>query len=576
MELQLEKLDDECVDMRNKRLEYWTAPLNQMHSNIHLPEQHKHVDILELRKVRLAENAQASKPAPAHAAMHQHQVLAEEMSTLLQRLSTVTVLGPMLMEFCDKHADRIARQRCAYMRRVANLCKTSEAMEGVAPLLQARLAATDNEFALITESKHKMTHTLPIAIKDQETREKEERMAAGNGPAKAPDKRAGGQDSGPKPGAVLPGRTAGEAAEALAQPLPKMIMQLFLRWSTAQVRMQKRMARFLAKMQWLIYTQRYELLRRSKAILVNPNLTPGAGPAATAHSMAGGSGSGSAMKMPTMVTRMDKVNSILATLRMHFNIEAEMEADNALAFAFEVKTLLNSLHAVQTADVTYPPYDTTLVGASIVVPAASGKGKARLDSSFLKPCPWLADQTLQPEMDRLVTKQRGILSQIKDSELDHVLVADMGAVLEHDLDKVHARVDAQVASHMERALVSPDSEHGTGKAITQPNAPVTSSTHTQLGTLGAAAALPVDRIAPLYHMRLLQARQARRRLLGVLNYLVSIERRLVLDSRGLAFPASSANQNPVQTSGHKGGAPKGGGGARPRESRTSRRSMETR
>eukprot|EP00277_Geminigera_cryophila_P028422 CAMPEP_0179481098 /NCGR_PEP_ID=MMETSP0799-20121207/58909_1 /TAXON_ID=46947 /ORGANISM="Geminigera cryophila, Strain CCMP2564" /LENGTH=51 /DNA_ID=CAMNT_0021293531 /DNA_START=9 /DNA_END=161 /DNA_ORIENTATION=+ len=51
-----------------------------------------------------------------------------------------------------------------------------------------------------------MTHTLPIAIKDQETREKEERMAAGDGPAKAPEKRAGGQDSGPKPGAVLPGR----------------------------------------------------------------------------------------------------------------------------------------------------------------------------------------------------------------------------------------------------------------------------------------------------------------------------------------------------------------------------------
>ncbi len=68
-------------------------------------------------------------------------------------------------------------------------------------------------------------------------------------------------------------------------------MQLFLRWSTAHIRMQKRMQRFIARVQvlkypeglkyltfgikisselnkqWLVYTQSYELLRRSKAIL---------------------------------------------------------------------------------------------------------------------------------------------------------------------------------------------------------------------------------------------------------------------------------------------------------------------
>ena len=506
-----------------QRLEYWTAPVKQLHGNLHLPEQHKHVDILELRKVRLAENAAAARCLGAHPALHQQAVLAgmrarapsriacrvlvlqswmrlqspvprtlvalvaippslpclawaprcglmqqaveadahrraclcmmraDEMGTLLERVNTVGVLGPMLMDFCDKHARRVSRQRCCYLRRVANLCQSSASLEAVAPLLQARLASTDGEYALVTESKEAMSHSLPIAIKDEENREKEQRMAQGQGPAKAPEtKRAGGKDAGPKPGAVLPGRTAAEANVALAAPMPRKMMKLFLRWTTAHVRLQKRMARFLAKVQWLVYTQRYELLRRAKAIVVNPSLSPGATSAATNLSMGGAHGAAAAGKIPTMVTSMDKLNTMLTTLKSHFNIEEEMQADQALAFADEVKTLVNKLHAIQTADTTYPPYDTTLVGATITVPGAGaagskrgaasdakpaatpGKGargggasagadsKAVLDTSFLKPCAWLAEQTLQAETDVLVTRQRGVLSAIKDAEVRHV------------------------------------------------------------------------------------------------------------------------------------------------------------
>ena len=75
---------------------------------------------------------------------------------------------------------------------------------------------------------------------------------------------------------------------------------------------------------------------------------------------------------------------------------------------------------------------------------------------------------------------------------------------------------------MERALAPPDSDHGTGKSITKhaaAAAPGTSSLQ-QLGAMTGASDLPVDRLGALYHMRLLQTRQARRRLLGVLNYMV--------------------------------------------------------
>ena len=412
MELRLEKLDEECVELRNKRLEYWTAPLKQIHSNLQLPEQHKHVDIVALRKERLAENARAARCDAAHAAVHQHQVLTDEMSTLMERVSTVSVLGPMLVDFCDKHADRIARRRCCYLRRVASLCKSVESLETIAPLLQQRLAETDAEFAVVTESKRTMSHTLPIAIKEEETRENLERMASGD--VKAPEgRKTGNKDAAPKAGIVLPGRTGAEAAAA-RQPIPKDMMRLFLRWSTAHVRMQKRVQRFLAKVQWLVYTQRYELLRRAKAILVNPALTPGASNAAAAHAMAAGGAAQS--KMPTMVQSMDKLNMLNANLKSHFNIQAEVEADNALAFAFEVKSILNALHAVQTADTTYPPYDTTLVGPSMLVPTgaikggAEGRGKGRaaggigsvgveskgvLDTNFLKPCPWIDDCVVQ-------------------------------------------------------------------------------------------------------------------------------------------------------------------------------------
>ena len=223
-----------------QRLEYWTAPLKQIHGNLQLPEQHKHIDIVALRKERLAENVRAARCDAAHGAVHQQQVLADEMSTLLERVSTVPTLGPMLVEFCDKHAGRIARQRCCYLRRVASLCKTVESMETVAPLLQQRLAETDAEYVLVTESKRIMANSLPIAIKEEENREKQERMAAGEGPAKAPEgRKTGNSDAAPRAGVVLPGRTAAEASAA-KQPIPKGLMQLFLRWSTAHVRLQKR------------------------------------------------------------------------------------------------------------------------------------------------------------------------------------------------------------------------------------------------------------------------------------------------------------------------------------------------
>jgi hypothetical protein len=36
--------------------------------------------------------------------------------------------------------------------------------------------------------------------------------------------------------------------------------------------------------------------------------------------------------------------------------------------------------------------------------------------------------------------------------VDHLLVAETGAMLEDDIEKVNARIDSQVETHMERAL----------------------------------------------------------------------------------------------------------------------------
>jgi len=132
---------------------------------------------------------------------------------------------------------------------------------------------------------------------------------------------------------------------------------------------------------------------------------------------------------------------------------------------------------------------------------------------------------------------------VSGGQVDHILKAEMGAILEDDLEKVHARIDSQVQTHMERALASQDSELGSGKAITQPN--LAAAAGGRAGAAAAAAAgmaaagLPADRLSALYYMRLLETRQARRRLLGVINYFVSIQRRLVLDELGLAFPAAA-------------------------------------
>uniref|UniRef100_A0A7S4NV28 Uncharacterized protein n=1 Tax=Guillardia theta TaxID=55529 RepID=A0A7S4NV28_GUITH len=251
-----------------------------------------------------------------------------------------------------------------------------------------------------------------------------------------------------------------------------------------------------------------------------------------------------------MVTNVERLTSLLNNLKVHLKAYAELDTENAQQFSYTMKTLLSKLHVIQTADFTFPPYDTTLVGKYMPVPSfgeaddlqrgktgglISGVDKAQIETTFMKPAGWRKQMPLKPVVGTMQKEQEAYLMSMRETDLDHLLRAEAEAVLEGDLEVVEKRLSEQIMTHMDRAFAQADSELGTGKAL--------------MGGVKATATsgnqgLPAERLAPLYQMRLLQIRQARRRLTGVLNYFRSVERRLCLDAFGFAFPLSSKKSEP--------------------------------
>jgi len=528
MELQLEQMDKELKELRQKRIEYWSAP-NQLSSRFHLPEHQQTVDILDLRKKRLQWTQTRSSLLKPHQCHHAQQLLEEDLRRLKDRMNTVECMGPLLLKFCSDHSERIARQKYAYLRRVSNHCRGSEALDKVSGLLRKRLDALDDEYAILKEDMLKMNQKLPVALKVIAS-SKTDPQSVASLEATSRSKNAPRLDDA-------------EVQLAVSMPLEKSSLQIFLRWMVTEVRLHKKVSRFFAKFQWLVYSQRYDLLRKSKSLVSSgPGAAEGGDHLAQINSSLGvGSGN---VRVPTMVTNAERLNSVLDKLKIHLKAYVELDTENAQQFSYTMKTLLSKLHVIQTADFTFPPYDTTLVGKYMPVPSfgdteetnrnktggiISGIDKAQIETTFMKPAGWRKDLPFKPQLGISQKEQEAYLMGMRDSDLDHLLRAEAEAILEGDLEVVEKRLSEQILTHMDRAFAQTDSELGTGKALMGG----VKSTSTS-GNQG----LPADRLAPLYQMRLLQTRQARRRLTGVLNYFRSIERRLCLDAFGFAFPGS--------------------------------------
>lgn len=474
-------------------------------------------------------------------------------------------VGPLLQQFMEDHKDRMARKRALLLRRAATHCKDSRQIVKMQPILNAHLEATRIEFDIAASSAERIKENLPDALMQSAERAKLDAMADGaEAPAapaqKSPRKKSGEDDAEPVGPAV--------------SPLDRKSMKLFIRWVTFQIRSHKRLSRFLAKFQWLTHSHRYELLRYSRSLAAAPAPT-------SQHSPAPAQG------IPSMVVTTERLNTLLVQLKEAFSLTADPERDDMQQYCFAVKSLLANLHSAQAADTPLLPYDSSVAGRYIHLHAgasyderrrrikadhsdeATSIDKGSVEVTYIKPSEWVKHRKFEPAPDPARDEVLGVLAGIK--ELDHILGAELIASLEDNLAVVSQRIAEQVETHVERAIAVPDGD-GSGmgtKILTTAAAAAASSAGAGPATGGgqqgqrltkANVQLPLDKLTPLYQMRHLQVRQARRRLLAILNYFRSIERRVTLDARGLAF-SSAPGAAATAGEGSGEGALLGGGGA---------------
>lgn len=470
------------------------------------------------------------------------------MQACCERKNCEEYLGPLLQQFMEDHKDRMARKRALFMRRAATHCKDSRQIVKMQPLLTQRLQATTVEYEIAASSAERIKEHLPGALKASAERAAKDAAEASGGDAPA----AASGKSPRKKG----GEGELESLGPAVSPLDKKSMRLFLRYVTFQIRAHKRLSRFLSKFQWLTHSHRYELLRDARAMAA-PSAPVSAH--ATAPSNTG---------VPAMVTTTERLNMLLVQLKHVFNLTADPERDDMQQYCFAVKTLLTSLHAHQAADTPSLPYDSSVSGRFIQLHQgqsyderrkrskadhsedAHAQEKGSVEVTYVKASEWVAHRTLEPIPDPARDEVNGILTSIK--ELDHILSSELAAAQEDSLAVVSQRVAEQVETHVERATAVNDGD-GSGmgnKLLTATAAAATSATAAPgPRPTKANVQLAANKLTPLYQMRHLQVRQARRRLLAILNYFRSIERRITLDARGLAFSSSSGHASKAGESG---------------------------
>lgn len=544
LEIKLEEVQKQCAEIQKKRVGFWANPS----TSIHLPDTFNPPSIAELRKRRLERiQATADKIKPHEIAV-QTELLQAEMHASCERKNCEEYLGPLLQQFMEDHKDRMARKRALFMRRAATHCKDSRQVVKMQPLLTQRLQATTVEYEIAAASAEQIKEHLPEAIKVSAERAAKEaaEAAGGDAPAaalaKSPRKKGG-------EGEV-------ESLGPAVSPLDKKAMRLFLRWVTFQIRAHKRLSRFLSKFQWLTHSHRYELLREARAMAAP------SGPA-SAHATAP-----SNQGVPAMVTTTERLNMLLVQLKHVFNLTADPERDDMQQYCFAVKTLLSSLHAHQAADTPLLPYDSSVAGRFIQLHQGQSyderrkrskadrsedvhaQEKGTVEVTYVKASEWTGHRKLEPIPDPARDEVIGVLASIK--ELDHILSSELAAAQEDSMAVVSQRVAEQVETHVERATAASEGDgSGMGNKLLTATAAAATSAAAAPGVRPTKAnvQLAANKLTPLYQMRHLQVRQARRRLLAILNYFRSIERRITLDARGLAFSSSTGHTSKVGETG---------------------------
>eukprot|EP01012_Entosiphon_sulcatum_P031854 TRINITY_DN40584_c0_g1_i1.p1 TRINITY_DN40584_c0_g1~~TRINITY_DN40584_c0_g1_i1.p1 ORF type:complete len:2384 (-),score=596.24 TRINITY_DN40584_c0_g1_i1:67-7218(-) len=540
-EFELEKLCKKIEEMVNAR----KAGLTKIgeSTGVLLPFLSRLKSVKEFRDDRLKQLKQLEEvPQPPPLAL-QADLFLKECALAGESLNTVQYGASVLLQYYRERQHILPHKKYKLLFRWSRYCNTTEIVSRCDPLLKSRLRQLEREYDLTQERIDRLAAYSQF-ISSKGTVAKQAAAQAPSAKRSATAKRLARSPLGAPAGAGydLADSTLSQQYNLNHPTKPQfdiLDFQIYLRDTIYQSTVTQRLRRFMKKLSWLSFNRRYELYTIASDHMLKK-------PAAAIQ----GKTSDTPTQIPPMATSDEEIGQLLEELILCFKLSGAEKSDTQ-EFFYSVNKRFAAVFNSQTAALVFPPYELREQDKREKQRDQAGAAEESKESTtvYLKHSNWAPFAKYTPEISRRQELQATRLSSILT--LDASLRVESQFLNYTDLQSVVKRLKEQAETHMQRSDVR---RH----TADQPGQGPLSALHSTSMRRQTAQEPPEKkkgeskhdtsashRRQSLYLLRYIRIREFKRKLLDLLNYFRSIERRITIDAYGFALPSEMRRQERV-------------------------------
>mmetsp|Transcript_13593 Transcript_13593/g.24229 ORF Transcript_13593/g.24229 Transcript_13593/m.24229 type:complete len:2316 (-) Transcript_13593:702-7649(-) len=512
-EFELEKLTIKIEELVQQRRSIYSSPSDI--TNIGLPLLTHTVTAQEARDQRNQLFSElGSVPKPEKLVIHA-DVLMKEVALAAEPKNSLQFVVGTLVDYYRNRLKVLPHKKCKLLFRWSRFCQSPELLAKCDPIVKSRLRQ--------------------IAMEYEATQERIDRLSAYLQAACTPPSKAVGKGRRLQKGQVhiqdlhsSPLHQQFNQANTTRADLTTSDFQVFFRDQLHDTRAKKRLRRLIKRTGWLCYARRYELYSTAiESIVPNDEANPPA----------------DENGIPTMASTDEEVAELLEELVQCFKIPTKSDPQELF---YSIHKRFAAVFHSQTSASVFPPYELQSQQGWTAPQSNMNDGgmwQSNPTPIYLKASPWIQESNpFHPVQSAWEEKQRAHLRSIRPP--DRPLEVELEFLSESAIQEVVHRLKEQAETHLERGEVrrkTQGHEKIGQRTRDGKKPPPKKDSRSDVATSYKRQAL--------YLLRYIRIREFKRKLLDLMNYFRSIERRLVYDFYGFVPPsAPSKSQKPTSLS----------------------------
>ncbi|EFC45917.1 predicted protein [Naegleria gruberi] len=284
-------------------------------------------------------------------------------------------------------------------------------------------------------------------------------------------------------------------------------LQTIIRKQLYDIRSRRKVDQFLVKMNWLPYSERFNLFKKAFDL----------------------PGMQTDCRAPALSVVKTEIEDQLEMLKECVEMKKLPADETGQEFLYLVRNKFDAIFKAQSAKLKVLPYPYKDIDEK----------KAELASdtfTYLKESSWNRDEEFKssqvffPESSYLDQKQRILLTN--DLRVDPQLQIECGFLHTTELQYARKRLKEQSDTHFKRARVEDEVQNYLNEGYVAERKTAESGEEEQSSNENKSL---YNKISALYLLRFIRIREFKRKLLDLLNYFRSVEKRLYFDSTGYSI-----------------------------------------